>query len=245
MYYHIEILNLIEIPQKIDFSDTLILKDNNKEKHQLAKSYYDNKIRKDLNDEAEILFHGSISNPDEKLINDFLKLKVKLMPIHYGFRRLIDVGILLRESLDIKNKAAVCGTLGNLYSDLKKFEDAEKAYTEALNSYKDLAKKSPDAYLPDVAMTQNNLGILYNNLGKFEDAEKAYTEALNSYKDLAKKSPDAYLPYVAMTQNNLGILYSDLKKFEDAEKAYTEALNIRKDLGERNSYSNKNQTLKK
>jgi tetratricopeptide (TPR) repeat protein len=210
-----------------------ILRDNNKEKHELAKSYYENKMRKDLNDEAEILFHRSISNPDETLINDFLKLKVKLMPIHYGFRRLIDVGRLLKESSNTENKAAVCATLGNIYNDLKKFENAEKAFIEALSSYKELAKKSPDAYLPYVAMTQNNLGVLYRNFKKFENAEKAFTEALNSYKELAKKSPDAYLPDVAMTQNNFGVLYRNLKKFGDAERAYTEALNSYKELAKR------------
>ncbi len=92
-----------------------------------------------------------------------------------------------------------------------------------------MAEKSPDAYLPKVANTQNNLGILYDDLGRFEDAEKAYLEALEIYKELAEKSPDAYLPDVAMTQNNLGNLYRKLGKFEKAVKYFDEALDIDSD----------------
>ncbi|MHA1478004.1 MAG: TPR end-of-group domain-containing protein, partial [Promethearchaeota archaeon] len=97
--------------------------------------------------------------------------------------------------------------------------------------------KNPDAYLPDVTMTQNNLGILYADLGRFAEAETAYKAALDTYKKLAEMNPEAYLPRVAMTQNNLGILYVNLGRFEEAEIAIQEALEI--DPRDSNTWYNK------
>ncbi|ODS36212.1 hypothetical protein BEH94_05145 [Candidatus Altiarchaeales archaeon WOR_SM1_SCG] len=208
-----------------------------KETHQKAVEYYLNKIKKhggNNDDYVEIIFHLSRVNPDKKLIDAFLDLNGRLSPVHYGFKRLIDVGEELRNLFKGENKAPISGTLGNLYSDLGRFKEAEESYGDALKIYKKLAEENPDAYLPDVATTQNNLGNLYSNLGRFKESEESYGDALKIYKKLAEENPDAYLPDVAMTQNNLGILYSDLGRFEEAEKAYGEALGIRKKLAEEN-----------
>jgi tetratricopeptide (TPR) repeat protein len=59
---------------------------------------------------------------------------------------------------------------------LKRFDDAEKAYLEALNINKKLADKNPDVYLPGLADTQNNLKSLYLMLERFDDAEKIFKE---------------------------------------------------------------------
>ncbi|HZK60521.1 MAG TPA: tetratricopeptide repeat protein, partial [Anaerovoracaceae bacterium] len=206
-----------------------VLREDDKEKHENAIEYYKNK--KQTNDNAvEVLYHRSKSSPDIKLIDLFLSLSDKLKPVHYGFRRLIEAGELLMTLFEMNDKARISGTLGILYRNLQRFEEAEKEYDEALEIYKKLAVKSPDACLPDVAMTQNNLANLYSDLKRFEEAEKAYNEALEIYKKLAVKSPDAYLPDMAMTQNNLAVLFRNLQRFEEAEKAYNEALEIRKKL---------------
>jgi tetratricopeptide (TPR) repeat protein len=131
-------------------------------------------------------------------------------------------------------RAASLNNLGVLYSDTSRFKDAESAYQEALNSYRELAKKNKAAYLPYVAGTSNNLGNLYYKTSRFKDAESAYQEALNSYRELAKKNKAAYLPDVAMTLNNLGTLYSDTSRFKDAESAYQEALNSYRELAKKN-----------
>ena len=131
-------------------------------------------------------------------------------------------------------KASICGTIGNLYSDTEKYEQAENAYREALQIRKRLAEINPDTYLPDVARTQNNFGTLYSDTEKYEQAENAYREALQTYKRLAEINPDAYLPNVAATQNNFGNLYRVLGKYQEAENAYREALQTYKRLAEIN-----------
>ncbi len=208
-----------------------------KESHEKVVKYYEKKkeIRgENINDIVEILYHKAKSNPTKELVDEILEVKKKIQPVHYGFKRLIDVGEELKVFVEEgKNKAPILVVLGLLYLDLGRFEEAESAYKEALEIYKELAEKSPDAYLPDVAMTQNNLGVLYGDLGRFEEAESAYKEALEIRKELAEKSPDAYLPDLAQTQNNLGNLYRNLGRFADAERAYLEALEIYKELAEK------------
>ncbi len=131
-------------------------------------------------------------------------------------------------------KARILNNLGNRLSRNKAFAEAEAAYREALNTYRALAEKNPDAFLPDVAGSLNNLGILLKGNQAFAAAEAAYREALNTYRALAEKNPDAFLPDVAMSLNNLGILLSDNQAFAAAEAAYREALNIQRALAEKN-----------
>ena len=201
------------------------IKDNSKARHEWAIKYYENKVRKFGNndDAVESLFHKSNLNQDSNLIYEFLTLSTKLRPVHYGFKRLIDIGEqIIKYSFINRVKVPVVHTLGNLYIALNRFEDAENAHLEALDTHRKLAEKNPDAYLPDLAMTQNNIGNLYRNLKRFEDAEKAYREALDIRKKLAGKNPDAYLPDLAGTQNNLKSLYLKLERFDDAEKIFKE-----------------------
>jgi len=207
--------------------------------HENAISYYKQKKKilpdiYSINDEVEVLYHKVKSNTIDDLVNVMLKIKKKILPVHYGFKRLIDIGNELKSLVGEENKTHILVVLGLLYKDLGRFEEAETAYTEALEIRKKLAEKNPDAYNPDVATTQNNLGVLYWNLGRFEEAETAYTEALEIRKKLAKKNPDAYNPDVAMTENNLGNLYRNLGRFREAETAYIEALEIRKKLAQKN-----------
>ncbi len=213
------------------------IKDNSKARHAWAIKYYENKVRKFGNndDAVESLFHKLNLSQDSKLIYEFLTLSTKLRPVHYGFKRLIDIGEqIIKYSFINRVKVPVVVMLGNLYSAFNRFDDAENAYREALNIYKKLAEKNPDAYLPDLAMTQNNIGNSYSALKRFDDAEKAYREALKIRKELAEKNPDAYLPDLAMTQNNIGNLYRALERFDDAKKTYRDALNIYRKLAEKN-----------
>ena len=130
-----------------------------------------------------------------------------MKPAHPGFKRLIDVGLELAKHCKSEQRAPIFGTLGNLHSELRRFVEAEAAYEEALRSYKSLAEKSPEAYLPYVASTQNNLGVLYRDLQRFGDAETAYKEALAIRKALAEKNPEAYLHNLLQTQANIGVFY--------------------------------------
>jgi tetratricopeptide (TPR) repeat protein len=131
-------------------------------------------------------------------------------------------------------KCLTLNSLGNLYSSTTRFLEAEAAYNKALEHYRVLAEKNPNAYLPYVAMTLNNLGILYSDTSRFTDSEKAYNEALKHYRVLAEKNPNKFLPDVAMTLNNLGVLYKNTSRIAEAETVYSESLTIRRALAKKN-----------
>jgi uncharacterized protein YeeX (DUF496 family) len=114
------------------------------------------------------------------------------------------------------------------------FNAALPWYEKILKTARMLAEKSPEAYLPEVAMTLNNLGALQAKQHDFAGAEKSLRETLDTYRRLAKANPEAYLPAVATTLNNLGNLQADQHDFAGAEKAYREALDIRHRLAKVN-----------
>jgi Tfp pilus assembly protein PilF len=132
-------------------------------------------------------------------------------------------------------KSDVCGGLHKLGVELyhiNSFRMAESKMIRLLEFYRNRAESSPEAYLPDVAMTLNNLGNLHSDTGKHGDAEKEYKEALEKYRQLAEASPEAYLPDVAGTLNNLGNLHQTTGKHGEAEEEFGEALEIWRQLAE-------------
>ena len=122
----------------------------------------------------------------------------------------------------------------HLLHSLNNFNEARSHYEEALQLYRSLSARNPEAYTPEVAATLNNLGILLRRTHKFEQSQTYYEEALQLYRSLASRNPEAYTPAVAMTLNNLGILLSDTNEFEQSQTYYEEALQIRRSLASRN-----------
>ncbi len=133
---------------------------------------------------------------------------------------------------DPAERALVLNNLSIPYLYTQRIKEGEQALTEALAIRRKLAKKSPDDYLPDVAMTLNNLAILYRDTQRLKKAERTYDEALATYRRLAEKNPSAYLSDVAMTLNNLASLYSGTQRMQQAEKAFGEAFAIYRKLAE-------------
>mgnify|MGYP001629550113 CR=1 FL=1 len=141
-------------------------------------------------------------------------------------------------ALEPDTSAVQRATLSNLmgldYSAQNDFAAAEEQYQEALKIYRDLSEKSPDVYLPALAMSCNNLALpLFNNRA-FEEAEELFREALKIHHSLSEKNPDAYLSNLATNYDNLANLLHAVGSFEDSEKLYREALKIRRELAEKN-----------
>ena len=113
-------------------------------------------------------------------------------------------------------RSALADTVGGAQNQ------TEEARREALKTYRELAEKEPETYLPDVAATLNDLGILDSDQNRIEKARKEFEEALKTYRELAHKEPDIYLRYVAITLNNLGILEGTPNRLEEALKIYRE-----------------------
>ena len=103
-------------------------------------------------------------------------------------------------------------TLNNLgllvAADSQRRKEAETLFTEALNSYRQLAKDNPAVYLPDVARTLNNFGMLVSaDSQRHKEAETLYSEALTLHRELAKDNPSVYQPDVANTLAAFGRAY--------------------------------------
>src|SRR6266436_879703 len=144
-----------------------------------------------------------------------------------------------------------------------RFDDAEKAYQEAIDTSPESLKanfafahfnqelnrydKARRAYARclelarskdddgDIALTLNNLANLDKDQNRPETARKGYEEALKIYREFAQKNPDTYLSYVATILNNLAVLHADQNRMERARKEYEEALKIRRELAQKNA----------
>ncbi len=98
--------------------------------------------------------------------------------------------------------AAAHYNLGVLLNDLKRYDEAEKEYREAIRVD------------PEYAAAHSSLGDLLNNRGRYDEAEK-------EYKDAIRADPDDAIPH-----SNLGVLLNDLKRYDEAEKEYREAIRV-------------------
>jgi tetratricopeptide (TPR) repeat protein len=87
---------------------------------------------------------------------------------------------------------------------------------EAVELRRELAKRNPDAFQPDLAMSLNNLGARLSALGQREAALAATREAVELRRELATRNPDGFQPDLAMSLNNLGSRLSDLGQREAA-----------------------------
>ena len=67
---------------------------------------------------------------------------------------------------------------------LAKYHLADSLLNESLGIYRQLAEKSPDAFLPSVAKTLKEMGYLHHDLHRFDEAEREWVEALDIYRKL-------------------------------------------------------------
>ena len=94
------------------------------------------------------------------------------------FSRLFILALLVLVDLSIDAKPM-------LNSDQNRMEETRKEHEEALKTYRELAEKEPDTYLPEVAQTLNDLGIVDSAQNRTEEARKAFAEALKISRELA------------------------------------------------------------
>jgi tetratricopeptide (TPR) repeat protein len=126
----------------------------------------------------------------------------------------------LRQSINDEAGIALSETnLGNIYTDLRKYDLAEKSYMNALQLNNKLGneKQTGNCYL--------NLGVLFMNLNKMEEAEKYF---LNAYK-IAKTIMDYELE--AMCLNNLAVINIENQEYESAISNCMDALKAKEIMG--------------
>ena len=108
--------------------------------------------------------------------------------------------------------------MGNGYYRARQFEEAERAYRDALEIRRRLAEKEPQVYEPDLAMTLNNLGVVLRDLRRFKEAEGAYRDAQKIYH--RHDVPDRK----AILLSNLGRLQMEQERWEEAVETLREAV---------------------
>ncbi len=132
------------------------------------------------------------------------------------------------------DRALWFNNLGVALSALGRHGEALEATREAVDLYRELVKKNPDRFLPDLATSLNNLGNCLSALGRHGEALEATREAVNIYRELVKKNPDRFLPDLATSLNNLGAFLSALGRHVEALEATREAVNIYRELVKKN-----------
>jgi tetratricopeptide (TPR) repeat protein len=95
-------------------------------------------------------------------------------------------------------------------------ELALTAIDQAVQIRQRLVKASPEAFLPDLAVSLNNHSLRLAGLGRREQALTAIDQAVQIRRRLAEASPDAFLPDLAVSLTALGIRLTELGRYRDA-----------------------------
>ena len=144
------------------------------------------------------------------------------------FRQLAQSNVKIYET----KVTTVLNNLANLYTDSRRYVDAEKMYKEVLELRQRLVQSNPQLYESDYAHTLNNLAVLYYRTRRYADSEPMFKEALEIRQRLAQVNPQTYESDVAMTLNNLAAMYNDSQRYVEAESMYLEALEIKQRLAQ-------------
>ncbi|MDC0722498.1 tetratricopeptide repeat protein [Nannocystis bainbridge] len=134
----------------------------------------------------------------------------------------------------LSQRAHVLNNLGNRQSEVGQREAALASTAEAVRIYEELAKRNPDAFQPDLAMSLNNLGNRQGEVGQREAALVSVAEAVRIFEELAKRNPDAFQPDLAASLNNLGAMQSEVGQREAALVSTVESVRLRRELAKRN-----------
>ncbi len=131
------------------------------------------------------------------------------------------------------NRNTLAGTLNDyfiLLGDMDRNEEGDAAQNECVRIRRELAKTSPGAYEPDLALALINLADQLDLEHHLEDAEKLAREALEIRTRLAAANPDAYRPAQANALSILANVYGSEGKHADAEATYRNAVDIYREL---------------
>ncbi|MEG3958878.1 tetratricopeptide repeat protein [Microcoleus sp. herbarium2] len=138
-------------------------------------------------------------------------------------KKLAFIPILLQQSCKYQGidiLITVLNTLGKLYKDQGRYNEAEALLEKSL----DIAKNLLDNNHRAIAAYKNNLASLYDVQGKYRQAELLFMESL----DILKKLFGEHHPDVASVLNSLGNVYRSQENYNKAESFLKQALEMRK-----------------
>ncbi len=117
------------------------------------------------------------------------------------------------------DKVRVELTLGTLYMNLNRLEEAEEAYRRANSP---ALRRIGDTYL--MALQANNLGTVYLEMGRLEDAERAFSDSIS----LWHRSEGRIM--LANTLGNMGETKLAMNRPDEAVPYLDEAITIARDF---------------
>jgi nucleoside phosphorylase/tetratricopeptide (TPR) repeat protein len=130
-------------------------------------------------------------------------------------------------------RAGLLVILGNRQSEVGQRERALESTQEAVGAYRELARRNPEAFLPDLAMSLNNLGKVQSEVGQRERALESTQEAVEIHRRLAQHDSETFLPDLAGSLNNLGNRLREMGQRKSALESMQEAVAIRRELAQR------------
>jgi tetratricopeptide (TPR) repeat protein/nucleoside phosphorylase len=113
-------------------------------------------------------------------------------------------------------------------------ETALAAMDQAVELYRTLARRNPNAFQHHLASSLSNLGTVLDEMGRHEAAYIAIREGVAISRVIAKRDPAAFQHYLAMCLSNLGMMLNTLGHHEPALGAMREAVGLYRTLARRN-----------
>lgn len=101
--------------------------------------------------------------------------------------------------------------------EARKFWDAEKAYSKAMDIYAELVELAP-SYRLEFTRLLNDAGNVSHELRQYSDAKNVYEQSLEIYHDLSREDQNSYQHNIAKTLNNLANVLVDLRDYTPAKK---------------------------
>ncbi|NNH75849.1 tetratricopeptide repeat protein [Nocardia uniformis] len=135
-----------------------------------------------------------------------------------------------------RNKAQFAKYLGDLTVRLRalgQHEEALALVNEVTVTFRALAERQPEHYLPHLATSYFNLAGNLSALGQLEEGLNAATRSVGIFRQLAEQRPEQFLPKLASSLNNLAERHGSLSRREEALAAADEAVQINQQLAQK------------
>ena len=234
--------------------------------YQLADLYYNKDMKQSLNlgEEAlalatELKYEKGIQRSHSILRRVHRRLGNYSVSIEYTLKNL-PISERLGDTLELLDSYT---TLGNIYSGLQNFSDAQRYLVEALSlgrkinspqlanilnylgrSYGKMGNYDSGQYYIQAALLRElevpqpgyGLSYIYNNLAEIYYYKKEYDKAIEFYSLSSGLAPNKRSEYgMTFTLNGLALVYRDLKQYDKAIETALQSIEI----GKKNSFRDK------
>jgi len=127
---------------------------------------------------------------------------------------------LIQGQIGYEFVGVLCDSIGTKFLQMQQFQEAEEAYSKALELWDRMMIQSPEQKGNVRSTILHQLGMVAQAQRKYEEAERYYKETLAIQIEYNARYEQA------KTLNQLGMVAQDQRKYAEAERYYKEALAI-------------------